>query len=193
MRELFALPNFFSEPFLSLGYKDITGEDLPEDFRFSDFNDLLISRGLQDIHHIDLFDPRADLVYDLNQPIPKKEYEKYQTLVDLGTLEHVFDTRQCLENCLRMVKVGGLYCLATPVKGYFKHGFHTFSPELIQSALALNNFKIIYQTYSTFVGNVIQDPLNGNNVLIWVIATKQQSLNEFVVPQQELWRHYYDQ
>lgn len=192
-RQIFELPNFLSEPFLSLGYKDnFTGEDFPEDFQLSDLKDLLILKGLQDIQHLDLFDPRAEFRYDLNRPVPEEEYEKYQTLVDIGTLEHVFDTRQCLENSLRMVKIGGLYFLVTPVKGYFKHGLHTFNPELILSTLALNNFEIIYLTYSTRAGEILQDPSSGLDVLIWVVAMKQKTLNEFVVPQQEIWKRYYD-
>lgn len=191
-REIFDLPDFFSEPFLSLGYKDnLTGNDFPEDFQTADLKEILISKGLTDIKHVDIFDPRAELKYDLNLPVPSEEYEKYKTLVDIGTLEHVFDTRQCLENSLRMISVGGLYFLHTPVRGYFEHGLYTFNPELILSVLEANNFDIVYLKYSTAEGTVIQDASDGTDVLIWVVSRKLQPMSSFVIPQQKIWKQFY--
>ncbi len=59
------------------------------------------------------------------------QHERYQTVYDVGTIEHVFDTRQCFENCARMVAVGGHYFIHTPVRGYFGHGLHTFAPGIL--------------------------------------------------------------
>lgn len=57
LRKIFSLPEFFSEPFPRLGYKDdMGGEDFPEDFRFKRLKDLLLAKGLTDIYHLDFFD-----------------------------------------------------------------------------------------------------------------------------------------
>jgi hypothetical protein len=192
-REIFALPNFFPEPFLSLGYKDnFTGENFPADFQIADLKDILIVNGLKDIKDVDIFDPRAELKYDLNLPVPAEEYERYRTLMDIGTLEHVFDTRQCLENSLRMVMVGGLYFLVTPVNGYLGHGLHTFNPELILATLKLNRYDVTYLKYSTGEGALIEKPLIGSDVLIWVVAKKLEPLVNFIVPQQEMWNTFHE-
>lgn len=190
-REIFEIPDFFLDPLLTIGFEEITGKNLPRDFSYPDFKVFLESRGVSDITTLDLFDNKADLQIDLNYPVSKKMYEKYNTLIDIGNLEHIFDTRQALENCLRMVKVGGTYFLHTPVNGYFKHGLHTFNPEGLIGALKLNGFKIVYEGYSTVKGTPIKDPSVGKNVILWLVAKKLKGVDKFVIPQQGFWDRYY--
>ena len=68
-RRIFELPGFLAGPVLTLGFQDIVGDDLPEDFR-GDLTRLLAARGISDVTTLDLFDGRADLRYDLNLPVP---------------------------------------------------------------------------------------------------------------------------
>lgn len=196
-REIFRIPGVLSEPFLMIGYQDICGKDLPGDFDYKDVKGLLASKGVKDVRVIDFFDERADLKYDLNLPVPEKEDERYNVLMDIGTLEHIFDTRQCLESCLRMVKVNGLYILHTAVNGYFKHGLYVFNPDCLIEVLRLNNFEILYLKYSTQTGQEIKDPskdpavvnnIFSSNLSIWIVAKKLKCLNVFQFPQQK--RHY---
>src|SRR5262249_10824874 len=114
---------------------------IPSDFQYRSLSDLLRGRG-NSVVSLDLFDNRADLRYDMNQPVPQSEHNKYGTLIDIGSLEHVFDTAQCLENCFRMVRCGGHYLLHTPVNGYFGHGLHVFNPQGLMDCLDVNGFKI---------------------------------------------------
>jgi len=190
-REIFKLPSVISEPFLMIGYQEIYGSNLPEDFNYKDVKQLLISKGIKNITAIDKFDNRANLKYDLNLPIPKDEYEKYNTIFDIGSLEHIFDTRQCLENCMRMVKPNGFYFLHTPVNGYFNHGLHTFSPELIIQSFKLNKFEIQYERYSSYDGIPLKHPDDVINSLIWIIGKKKESMKIFRIPQQERWCQTY--
>lgn len=189
-REIFAVPGVLSDRFFTFGYQDIFGEHLPADFAFADLKAILLSKGVNKVTTLDYFDERADLRYDMNLPVPAHEHEKYSTVLDIGSLEHVFDTRQCIENCLKMVEVGGIYVLHTCVKGYFGHGLHVFNPEGLLQSLALNNFDIVYLKYTTSEGKVIDAPRYGENVLIWVVAKKLKSLDTFVVPQQSMWKEY---
>src|SRR6266851_4666489 len=78
---------------------------VPKDFQYDSLTDLLISRG-HSTTTLDYFDGRADLRYDMNRPVPEFEHNKYGTLIDIGCLEHLFDTAGCLENCIRMVRRG---------------------------------------------------------------------------------------
>ncbi len=116
-REIFALQGFLQSPLLTIGFIDICDcEDLC-DFCLPNLKEMLISYNIKDITVLDHFDPRADLRYDLNLPVPNNQHEKYMMLLDFGSLEHIFDTKQVLENCMRMIKVGGIYALNTSVNG----------------------------------------------------------------------------
>jgi len=189
-REVLAMPGVISERMLTFGYQDIMGEDLPVDFAFPNFQAVLLDRSAGSVTTLDYFDTRADLLYDMNLPVPVAEHEKYSTLLDIGCLEHLFDTRQCMENCLRMVAVGGTYFLHTCVKGYFGHGLHVFNPEGLLGSLELNNFEILSVGYTTDTGKIIKSPEYGENVVIWVVAKKLAPLETFVIPQQSIWKDY---
>jgi len=78
----------------------------------------------------------AALVHDLNRPIPDGWDERYDALVDGGTLEHVFNFPQALANCMRMVRTGGALFIFTPANNQLGHGFYQFSPELFYRTLA---------------------------------------------------------
>lgn len=186
-REIFALPGMLDEPVLQIGYQIIVGNNLPPDFDYPDVKTMLESRGVRDITAIDYFDHKADLRYDLNHPVPEHEHERYQTVIDIGTIEHLFDTRQCLENCMRMVRVGGLYFLHTPVNGYCGHGLHTFDPWVMTRALQLNNFDIVHHRFTSARGEPIENAKDSDHSLVWIVARKTASLGEFQIPQQEEW------
>lgn len=194
--EIFSLPGFLAGPLLVFGVQDI----LKPSWRhraaaaFAPFDDLggyLRSRGVNEVVTTDRFDPRADLHYDFNQAVPEREHDRYATLIDIGCLEHVFDSRQCLENCLRLVRRDGHLLLHTPVKGYYGHGLHTFDPEGLQGALELNGFQIVYRKYSTKSGREVASPDGFDDVLIWIVARKAASFDRFTNPQQGRWTHGY--
>lgn len=189
-REVLATPGVISECMLTFGYQDIMGTGLPADYASADLRPILLASGAGSVTTLDYFDKRADLIHDMNLPVPSMEHERYTTLLDIGSLEHVFDTRQCIENCLRMVAVGGIYFLHTPVKGYFAHGLHTFNPEGLLGSLDLNNFEILSVRYTTDAGKVIRGPEYGENVIIWIVAKKLAPLETFVIPQQSIWKDY---
>ncbi len=174
-------------------------EEAPPLPRFSDDLDVeslavyLENRGLKDVWFLDFFDSRAQLRYDMNEPVPESEHERYGTFIDIGCLEHLFDTRQCIENCLRMVKTGGLYFLHTPVKGFLGHGFHTFNPEALIGALRANGFEIVYHRYCAKDGTPLADPEDADDAIIWLVGRKTRPIERFEVPQQGKWYTRYDE
>jgi hypothetical protein len=153
---------------------------------------MLHARGIRDVTALDYYDPRADLRYDMNLPVPEDQHERYQTVIDIGTIEHVFDTRQCLENVLRMVTVGGHYILSTPVRGCSGHGLHTFHPEVMPRALTLNEFEIVYLRYTSMLGERLEQANEAEDSLVWVVGCKTASIGEFKVPQQGEWADFYE-
>jgi hypothetical protein len=183
-REIFSIPGFFSEPLLTIGVQEIRGDNLPQNFNFTDFNQLLKTRGINNFETLDFFDNRATFKYDLNLPIPKNLNNKYKTLIDIGSIEHIFDTKEVLKNYIKMLKIEGILFIHTPINGYFQHGLYTFNPDLLVDAMKLNGFKIVYKKYSTVKGTQIKDPLLGKNVLIWLVAKKMKNITKFIPPQQ---------
>ena len=194
--EIFALPGFLADPILIFGYQDVLppepGKGFPSEFfDHPDLNGWLRAHGHRDITTLDHFDDRATLRYDMNRPVPIAEHDAYATLIDIGCLEHVFDSKQCLENCMRMVRVGGALLLHTPVNGYYGHGLHVFHPEGILTALELNGFDLRYVKYCRIDGTEVADPGGLQDAIIWAVAQKQRTLGEFVCPQQGRWSTRY--
>lgn len=73
----------------------------------------------------------ASLIWDLNKPINSELKERFGLVIDGGTLEHVFDVAQAMENVAEMLTPGGRFISFTPFNGYPGHGFYQFSPELV--------------------------------------------------------------
>jgi SAM-dependent methyltransferase len=72
----------------------------------------------------------ATVIHDLNTPIPETLKGQYDTVVDAGTLEHVFNFPTAIKNCMEMVKPGGHFIGITCSNNFPGHGFYQFSPEL---------------------------------------------------------------
>ena len=194
--EILPLPGFLADPILIFGWQDVlapapNSPSASDFFAHPDLNSWLRAHGHRDVRTLDHFDDRADFRWDMNRPVPDTAHEAYATLIDIGCLEHVFDTRQCLENCLRMVRVGGHILLHTPVNGYYAHGLHVFNPEAIVGALELNGFELRYTKFCRLDGSAIVDPGGLQDAIIWAVARKTRRLGDFVCPQQSRWQSRY--
>ncbi|MFZ0244934.1 hypothetical protein [Candidatus Binatus sp.] len=191
------IPDFFRKPWAELSIRGKRIKlyhwllhnlpwKLPEGFDYPDLGALLRARGVQTIDILDWYDSRATLRLDMNQPVAAEFHNRYRLFIDIGCLEHVFDTRQCIESCLRMVAPGGHYVLCTPVSGWVGHGFHTFDPKGLELALTLNGFEIVYHRYTTRgEGRIVERPKG--DTLIWLVGRKLRPMNEFKIPQQDYW------
>jgi SAM-dependent methyltransferase len=85
----------------------------------------------------------ADLIHDLNKPLPQELHDAYDLVVDSGTLEHVFNFPVALKSTLELVKVGGHVVFMTPTNNSPGHGFYQFSPELFYQAVGeANGYRI---------------------------------------------------
>lgn len=85
----------------------------------------------------------AELIHDLNQPLPPPWCEQFDLVLDGGTLEHVFNLPTALANCMKLVKPGGRLVFFTPANNYCGHGFYQFSPELFWRVFGpANGFQI---------------------------------------------------
>lgn len=72
----------------------------------------------------------ATHIADFNLPI---QGEQYDTVIDCGTLEHVFDIAQALRNVSALCSVGGQIIHVSPASNFCGHGFWQISPEMFFS------------------------------------------------------------
>ncbi len=92
---------------------------------------ILSALGANSVSSLDFSDyEEANLIHDLNKPVPETLHEKFDFLFDSGSLEHVFNIPTALQNYVNIVRKGGLIVLDLPVDGCSGHGFYQFSPEL---------------------------------------------------------------
>jgi hypothetical protein len=81
----------------------------------------------------------ADIVHDLNAPLPDALRDRFTLVFDGGTLEHVFNAPLALQSYMAMVEPGGHLIVHTMANNYFGHGFYQLSAEFFFRALAPAN------------------------------------------------------
>ncbi len=82
----------------------------------------------------------ADIIWDLNSPVPDDLYNQFDLVFDAGTLEHVFDLPTALSSLVKMVSLGGTLILFNPSSGMVDHGFYSISPTLYYDYFRTNGF-----------------------------------------------------
>jgi hypothetical protein len=97
--------------------------------------------GAADVSVLDVSEyERPDIVADLNLAVPDRYHDRFDYILDVGTLEHVFDVPAALDNMVKMLKVGGTVTLVMPTSNAIDHGFYSFSPTLFFDYFAANGF-----------------------------------------------------
>jgi hypothetical protein len=141
----------------------------------------------------------ASLQHDLNYAIPMQYYACYDTVLDGGSLEHIFDIKQSLKNCMDMIKVGGHYLGISPANNFMGHGFYQFTPELFYSVFSsANGFEveqvIIFESrkkttwYEVLKPETIKSRVqlqNCEKTYLLVIARKVAQKDAFLTPPQQ--------
>jgi len=79
----------------------------------------------------------ATHIVDMNRPL--EMVEEYDTVVDCGTSEHIFDVSQALRNISRLGATGAQIIHVLPANNFCGHGFWQFSPELFFSLYSAGN------------------------------------------------------
>ena len=96
--------------------------------------------GLTELTHLDV-DGRegAQILHDLNNEIPREHWDKFDLVLDNGTLEHVYNLPMALKNCIRLVKPGGYVVVMVPANNQCGHGFVQLSPEMFYRTFSKEN------------------------------------------------------
>lgn len=70
----------------------------------------------------------AELIVNLNQPLAGEHKDKFDLVLDLGTLEHLSNFSVAITNIFELLRVGGHYYFAIPANNWLDHGFFQLSP-----------------------------------------------------------------
>lgn len=163
---------------------------------------LLLALGFDDIHALDISDhDGADLIGDLNDPeLHRRIGRRFGTVVEIGTIEHVFHVPNALWNLVQMCELGGEIVHAAPTNNWPNHGFYQLSPTLFHDYYAANGFEVLESRFMRYPADwrapvshaayrhepSFRDPipLDGLRYLFWFRARKTAERDQPVFPQQ---------
>lgn len=74
---------------------------------------------------------QAHIVHDFNAPIPAPHHQSYDTVIDGGTSEHIFNIPVAIANIMQMCRTGGRVIGIIPANNWLGHGLYQFSPEFV--------------------------------------------------------------
>ncbi len=129
--------------------------NLEQEQHFGPFCEELLTAhfGATLVHSYDKSDfEGATHVADLNKPLHVDS--EYDTIIDCGSLEHIYNAPQALKNISLMCGEGGRILHALPTNNYCGHGFWQFSPELFFSLYSKPNG---YSDTRVFLAGVTDD------------------------------------
>ena len=159
--------------------------------------------GAENVKCCDVSDyENPDFIIDLNYEIDEKYHNSFDNIIDIGTLEHIFDVNTALKNMIKMLRVNGFLIISTPSSNMIDHGFYSFSPTLFYDFLSINGFEIkkcflresspyIYENKSSlyeYQNQGIEIPLmSSKSVEFTVIAKKITEVNKYIIPNQSIY------
>jgi len=92
---------------------------------------LLHKLGACSVQSLDFSDfEGAEIIHDLNSPVPDHLIERFDFILDGGTLEHVFNLPMAFANVKAMLRIGGILVCVDGANNQLGHGLYQFSPEL---------------------------------------------------------------
>ena len=81
----------------------------------------------------------ATHVHDMNAPLPEALKNQFDTILECGSLEHIFNFPTAIKNQMESLKACGTLFIQTPANNYLGHGFYQFSPELFFRVFSAEN------------------------------------------------------
>jgi hypothetical protein len=99
---------------------------------------VLLALGATSVDSLDVSDyESATIVLDLGKPAVS--IQRFDTIVDGGSLEHIFDVATAFRNLVDLCEIGGRIMHILPVNNLNGHGFWQFSSDLIHSLYCERN------------------------------------------------------
>lgn len=83
------------------------------------------------------------LTFDLNEELPYSGWGPWDIVTNHGTTEHCFNQAQCFRTMHAETKLGGLMIHCVPNRGYDKHCFYLYQPELFTALASANRYECL--------------------------------------------------
>lgn len=100
--------------------------------------------GLLGINNLSIMDVSsyegADILHNLNHPIPKELFTKFDFIIDGGTFDHCFDLRIAFQNVSNMLKPQGRVFQWNAASNFTGTSYLSFGPDLFYDYYILNQF-----------------------------------------------------
>lgn len=146
----------------------------------------------------------ATIIADFNEPIPEPLTGHYDTVLDFGCTEHIFNIAQSLKNIAKLCTFGGKILHVVPSNGFCGHGFYQFSPELFFSWYTpengFSNTEVyLAELYDQHHWYRVPPPANGKRINVqtstelYVIVLSQREDLSFKTIQQSDYLHTWNQ
>jgi SAM-dependent methyltransferase len=102
------------------------------------FFDLL---GIKNVNVMDVSSYEgADILHDLNHPIPASLEGSFDFIVDGGTFDHLLDLRVAFENVVRLLKPGGRVFQWNAASNFTGGAYLSLGPDIFYDYYSLNKF-----------------------------------------------------
>jgi SAM-dependent methyltransferase len=112
----------------------------PREGRWRYADGFLKALGASSVDSVDIVTgERANIIHDLNTPLPQELHGKYDLIIDSGSLEHIFDIRTAIQCYADATKVGGTLFIDVPANNYLGHGLYQLGPEFFFRVLSPEN------------------------------------------------------
>ena len=131
---------------------------LPADYQHLHFAEKLLidhfgAKGVESFDNSDF--EGANHIEDMNKPL-RNTYRPYDTIIDFGCLEHIFNAPQAFKNVSELCCEGGQILHMLPANNLCGHGFWQFSPELFFSLYSQENG---YCDTEVFLADISQEKI----------------------------------
>lgn len=95
-------------------------------------------------YDIDKFEfDKPVILHDLQKPLDEHYHNFFNFILDIGTMEHIFDVKAVMSNIVNAAKIGGYVLQMLPMQNFINHGFYQFSPTLFYDFYTANGFEIV--------------------------------------------------
>ena len=117
------------------------------------------SLGISEVTTVDIpgCEHMPDLFHDLNQPLPPHFSDRFNLVLDPGTMEHVFDIKMGLTNIVQALRIGGIIIHQVPIYSY-NGGYYSINPNVLNDFYRENGFSelkafiIMWDRYRAYTG-----------------------------------------
>jgi SAM-dependent methyltransferase len=182
------------------GLKSLNGDAYPAQ------EDFFLSLGFETCDSLDYSaHDNPTIVQNINEPIPDSLCNRFDFIIDAGTLEHCFNVAEFTKSIVRMLRPGGSIIHINPSNNRTNHGFFQFQPTFYFSFYGANQFAEMDCHYLELPKGYADDdlkapgrvvPVKNHNNLDYVSehpseiifkATKTQNTEPVVQPIQEFY------